>query len=132
MKHAITLSDDTGSASITTSGPLSASDVESLIADLASLRSRMTPPVAMSTPGSREFDSNLPKTSKQNDPEIAAARLHDGSIRLWIRNVGLGWLAFDMPHAKARAIADYIVANTPLGSGNFLTEDSGNRSRKKH
>ena len=119
------LADDKASVRLKIEGSLSTSEVESLIADLALVRGRMIPEVTRKNP---LLDPGEPNISIQDDPDFQLRLLRDGSIRLWIRNRGLGWLIFNIPVNNACTMRDYLIANTPTdenGPDFFSDEDPG-------
>jgi hypothetical protein len=87
---------------------LSATQVESLISDLAAHRGNMLPPVSKGRP-----DGPNQRISVQDAPSLSAVRLRDGRIRLYLSNQGLGWLAFNIPLADGIALRDFLIANIP-------------------
>jgi len=107
------LSDDQKSVEISVSGALSATDVETLLADLMELRANMLPPVPEELPKPGTKGAALSNVSSQDDPYLSARLLRDGRIRLWLRNAGIGWMAFNLPVDKACTLRDYLIANTP-------------------
>lgn len=117
------LSGDAATVDLTLEGRFTGPELEGLIADLAVLRNQMSPEVPRECP-TRETvgDQNV---SVQDDPDFQLRLLRDGSIRLWIRSRGLGWLVFNIPVSNACAMRDYLVANTPKdgATGDFFTDD---------
>jgi len=123
----IQLSADKQLAIVSIDRTLSAFELQTLIADLAVARAQMLPTVQFEPPGRREPAPDSLNVSEQDDPYLQAARLRDGRIRLWIRNQGIGWLAFNIPADKACGLRDYLIANTganPSGSGLFQKQGS--------
>jgi hypothetical protein len=88
---------------------LSASELESLISDLAEIRAEKTPEVMRRPPQLTDEDIRV---IPQDDPSIEARVLRDGRIRLWIRHGGLGWLVFNLSRQTNVVLRDYFIANT--------------------
>lgn len=107
------ISDDKKAATISINGAFSATQVETLIADLSVLRANILPPVPFEPPKPTDPSGESLNVSAQDDPYLQARLLHDGRIRLWIRNHGLGWLVFNLPVEQARGLRDYLNANLP-------------------
>ncbi len=97
------LSLDGNSLSISTKTPLNASQVETLISDLALLRAQMTPKV----PSAMPTDENM-RVSVQNEPAVEMKALKDGGVRLNLRNVGLGWLVFNLTPVQTAGLRDFL------------------------
>lgn len=89
---------------------MSTNDLETLIADLAEIRAGKQPGVPMSRP--KPGTSPETNISMQDEPSIEARLLKDGRIRLWIRNAGIGWLAFNLSHEQSLTLRDFMIANT--------------------
>lgn len=104
------LSLDGHSLSISTKTSLNASQVETLISDLARLRAQMKPEV----PDAMPTDENM-RVSLQTEPAVEMRSLKNGAIRLRLRNVGLGWLVFDFTPMQTAGLRDFLIA---LGARN--------------
>ncbi|MGH6625166.1 MAG: hypothetical protein ACRECD_01240 [Burkholderiaceae bacterium] len=90
---------------------LDADSLEDLISQLALLRSDMTPPVPHSRPDpTQKPDKHV---TIEDDPAMTAVRLKDGRIRLWARNRGTGWMAYNMATRDACALRDYLSIHLP-------------------
>lgn len=121
------ISNDRHCVSVTITGDFSAADLETLIADLATVRANLLPQVSADPPGAEATEQNQ-HVSVQENPGIAIRLLDDGRIRIWLRNIGLGWHVFNLPVHNACAIRDYLVANTPPGiDGNFFAQQITDR-----
>ena len=59
----------------------------------------------------------------EDSPAMMAVRLRDGRIRLWARNSGFGWLAFNLPEADATILKDWFNANLEGDSDLFSQSD---------
>ncbi|SFI31050.1 hypothetical protein [Nitrosomonas sp. Nm34] len=116
------LSDDKKSVSLSINETLSASELTTLIAELAVIRANMLPEVSMKPPIKREDGT----ASIQDNPRLAIARLKDNRIRFWLRNAGLGWLIFDIPSDQAGPIRDYLIANTQTGTSDLFRDGDRN------
>lgn len=122
------LSPDRLTADIAVNATLTASDMERLILDLADLRATMDPAVPMErpTPGA---NTTAVQVASQEDASLMAALRRDGSVRLWIRSAGLGWLAFGLSQRNTITLRDYLngkVQDAPGASqliGNQGTKD---------
>lgn len=88
---------------------LNAHELEKLIHELAEKRSLMEP----SVPRTREEAFQAPETVAllEDEPSAIAVRLKDGRVRLWMRNRGIGWQAFNLDIRNARTIRDWLIAN---------------------
>lgn len=84
------LSADSAHLRITLDATLDAMGVEALIHQLAHARAQMIPGVPMSRPA-RDSDVLI---LEQDNPAAHFAITLDGGLRIWLRNHGLGWLAF--------------------------------------
>lgn len=87
------LSPDGAQLRIRLDATLDAPGVEGLIHQLAHARARMIPGVPVSRPAR---DSDL-QVLEQDNPAAHFATTLDGGLRIWLRNLGLGWLAFRLP-----------------------------------
>lgn len=104
-------------------------DLETLIADLSSLRAGMPPPVAQTPPRPGEQDQNI---SCQDEPAMQARLLRDGRIRLWIRNAGLGWLVFNLSREQAVTLREFLRANTDPDAIPALFGDNDGEGQAPH
>lgn len=68
-----------------------ASELELLIHELAELRANMYPGVPETLEAAIAADAPV---LQQDNPSAMFRTLTDGGLRLWIRNLGFGWLAF--------------------------------------
>lgn len=106
-------------------GEFTASELENLITRLAVLRSDMQPPVPENPPDATT-DPDKP-ILRESDSAMTAAARRNGGIRLWFRNRGLGWIAYEVDPARARGAAKYILSRTPDESVDLFGEGDGNR-----
>ena len=109
---------------------LSTKELETLIADLLEVRANMAPavPITRPQPGDLE-DVNI---SMQDDPSIEARRLKDGRIRLWMRNAGIGWLAFNLSIENGITLREYLIANTDQDRMPALLGNGGGEGNTAH
>jgi hypothetical protein len=111
-----TMSDDKQSARVSIDRMLTAAGIETLIAELAVTRAHMLPAVSDS-PSGLDSEDQSHHLSVQENSNVVVARLRDGRIRFWMRNIGIGWMVFNVPIQAACAIRDYLIANTPPAKG---------------
>ena len=112
-------------ATLTLQGNFSADALEELISKLAVLRSDMQPPVPKARPDSMsEADKHI---TIEDEPAMVVARLRDGRFRLWLRNRGTGWMAYNIDAANATGLRDYLSANLPTtpDRANLFGEQDG-------
>lgn len=98
------LTTDGTQAHIKLDATLDATAVERLIHQLAHVRARMLPGVPQSRPAR---DSDTP-VLEQDDPAAHFATTLDGGLRIWVRNLGLGWLAFRLPPRGVEALRQLL------------------------
>jgi hypothetical protein len=83
------LNKDATRATINIQGEYSAAELEDLITQIAMARSVMLPPVPDTRP---DPAGNIDKPIlMESECAISAALRRDGSMRLWLRNRGIGW-----------------------------------------
>jgi len=122
MNLSAQIADDKQSVRLSIDDTLSTIDVETLIADLAVIRAHMLPAVPDSPPGTDEPASH--NVSHQKNAAAIVGMLRDGSVRFWMRNIGIGWLPFDVTIKNACAIRDYLISRTSsAGTGPGLFSD---------
>jgi hypothetical protein len=110
-------------ATVDIRGNFTASELESLISRLAVLRSDMSPPVPEHRMDAMR-DPDKPILMEHESAMTAALRT-DGSFRLWLRNRGLGWLAYEVDVQRARALANYILARSEPEGVNLFGKGGG-------
>lgn len=98
------LTTDGTHARITIDTTLDAAAVEALIHRLAHIRARMTPGVPTSRPA-RDSDTQI---LEQDNTAARFDTTLDGGLRIWLRNLGLGWLAFRLPPRGVEALRQLI------------------------
>jgi hypothetical protein len=110
------IDDDKQTARVSIDGTLTTAEIETLIADLAVIRAHMLPPAPDSP-----YEPASHNISVQKNASAIVGLLRDGNVRFWMRNIGIGWLAFDVQIANACAIRDYLVDRIPAdGTGPSL------------
>lgn len=104
------LSDDKHRLRLRIDAELTATELETLIGELADLRAQMEPsvPIARPRPASAAASQTV---FMQDDPSVTAAALEGGGIRLWLRSSGLGWLGFSFTAAQVAPVVSYITAH---------------------
>ena len=113
-----TMSDDRSCVAIRLDARLSAQELQDVIASLGEIRANMRPPVPKDPQQAAACGDNA---IVQADPHFVIALRAEGGFRLWLRNAGIGWIALEIPEAKARALADYIAGRT--GPSRNLSSD---------
>jgi hypothetical protein len=113
--------DDGRSVKLDIKAVMTTYEIEKLIRDLAELRAVMSPPVSIQPSNRRDAPEHYTQVSLQEEPYLEARQLVDGRIRLWVRNAGIGWMAFNLPVAKAQSLRDYFVAN--VNGNSVLAQD---------
>lgn len=96
---------------------LTAQELELLIHELAEKRSTMTPSVPQTR--AEAFETPNAAALLEDEPSCVAARLRDGRIRLWMRNRGIGWQAFNMDIRNAATLRDWLITNVDTHSDLF-------------
>lgn len=121
------ISDDKKTAQISINKTLTASEIETLISELAVVRANMLPPIPFEVPKATDPDIDSSHVTVQDDPYVQVKLLKDNRIRIWLRSWGLGWMAFNLTQDNACTIRDYLIANTPDNRKvDFFTDhDSG-------
>lgn len=90
-------------ATIALNGTFTAAELEQLIAELIQTRASLSPPVAQDPPS--QWDANA---LHQRATSFRIRTLVDGGLRIWLRNEGIGWIAFDIPHALRRELVEFL------------------------
>lgn len=83
------MSDSAPKVRIALNGEFSAGELEAVIRRLAETRAAMTPPVPMAPPIGLDEEVLL-----QDSAAWDIRRLVTGGLRFWVRDDGVGWLAF--------------------------------------
>ncbi|KTT14738.1 hypothetical protein NS331_22570 [Pseudacidovorax intermedius] len=104
-------------------GDFSAADLEDLIYRLAKARAQIAPEV----PSTREAALEAGVAMMEEDrPSITAAVRVDGTLRIAMRNRGIGWLAAIVDPHTARALGQYMV-NSTAEAVDLFTDGDGKR-----
>ncbi|ESQ14371.1 MAG: hypothetical protein N838_13430 [Thiohalocapsa sp. PB-PSB1] len=85
-------------------GEFSASDLEQIIVSLAKARASLDPPVSNHPPGEESEEEIL----IQSDTKFSVRTLANGGIRIWLRNEGIGWLAFTLSAADKDGLREFL------------------------
>lgn len=113
------LSDDKRSVQIAINRTLSATELQTVVVKLATVRSEMLPEVSAAP------DPDA-LTSHQEEGGFAIRRLSDGRIQLLLRHTGIGWLPLTLGVDQACILRDFLVANTPHDrTANLITSQVG-------
>ncbi|HET6807211.1 MAG TPA: hypothetical protein VFH59_17380 [Frateuria sp.] len=92
---------------------LDARGLEQLIHELAELRAHMIPSVPRTLEEAMAADVQV---IQQDQPSAMFRALADGGLRIWLRNLGLGWMAFRIPRRDVDGLRDLLtgkVSETP-------------------
>lgn len=90
---------------IALNGEFSAPELEEIIRNLAEARAGTLPAVPMQPPSQLGADKQL---LLQDEAEYAIRKLATGGLRIWLRNEGIGWLAFTLPKASADGLREFL------------------------
>lgn len=105
------LSDDRTQATLAIHKTLTASELESLIRELAALRSQMTPEV---TPAPKDSNGGGAPVMSQDNPTLAIQYpLEDAHVTVYLRSLGLGWTAWRLHPDTQRALAEFFNSRLP-------------------
>ena len=100
------LSTDRNTVQLHVEGTHNAAQVESLIRTLALLRSDMLPGV----PADKDDQAKGGACAiLEKHPALTMAALRGGGFRLWFRNCGLGWLAYEIDNRSAASVRNLIT-----------------------
>ena len=88
--------------SINLNGDFSASEIEEIIRELAKARSGLLPSVAAQPP--EEHGEVL----VQSDTKVSLRTLANGGIRIWLRNDGIGWIAFSLSAQDREGLTEFL------------------------
>jgi hypothetical protein len=106
----VKLSSDSTTLTADVSGTYTASQLEQVITSLMSFRAQMEPQV----PETLALLKTQPETSviSDDEPFIQIKLKTDGTIRLWIRLRGLGWIALNCTAEQTAIIRKFFVNQT--------------------
>ena len=85
-------------------------ELENVICALAEVRQRTLPAVP-GTMHALKASGTTPPVSMENEPAMECTQKTDGSVLLWARSSGFGWIAFSIPHQNACTLRDWLAAN---------------------
>lgn len=94
------------------SGEFSALEFEEIIRRIAELRSTMAPPVPESPPGLLNPDAEM---QVQDATLFTARTVVGGGLRIYLRNEGIGWMAFNLTAGDVANLRDLL--SKKLGHG---------------
>jgi hypothetical protein len=92
-------------ARVSLTGEFTASEFEEIIRDLAQARASLQPAVPMRPPSTENEGDVL----LQEDSQFTFAKLATGGLRIWLRNEGIGWLAFNLSATDVRGIREFLA-----------------------
>ncbi|WP_182119154.1 hypothetical protein [Acidovorax sp. FHTAMBA] len=105
------LSDDRTQATLAINKTLTASELENVIRELATLRSQMTPET---TPAPKDENGVGVSVMTQDNPTIAVKHpLEDAYVTVYLRSLGLGWTAWRLHPDTQRALAELFSSQLP-------------------
>ncbi|WP_422842942.1 hypothetical protein [Acidovorax sp. M2(2025)] len=108
------LSDDRTQATLAINKTLSATELESLIRELATLRSQMTPEV---TPAPKDSEGAGVPVMTQDKPTLAIQYpLEDAHVTVYLRSLGLGWTAWRLHPDTQRALGEFFLSRLHKGA----------------
>ena len=119
------LSSDKRTLALEIRGPHTAEQLDVLIRKLAALRADMLPgvPASRTELGEQSNDGVL----LEKEPSLSMAALRAGGFRLWVRNRGLGWLAYEITDQVAMSIHSLISRSAHKVEGvNLFGQGDGN------
>lgn len=85
-------------------GEFTAMELEEIIRDLAQVRAGLKPAVSMQPPSLLSEGEIL----VQEESQFAFRKLATGGLRIWLRNEGIGWLAFNLSSAYVLGIREFL------------------------
>lgn len=89
---------------IALNGEFTAMELEEVIRDLALARSGLKPEIPMQPPSLLSEHDVL----VQKETQFAFRKLATGGLRIWLRNEGIGWLAFNLSRADVLGIREFF------------------------
>jgi len=93
-----------GKVRIKLEGEFTATELEEIISDLAKARASLEPEVPRQPPSPTSEQEVL----VQEETEWSIRRLVTGGLRIWLRNEGLGWLAFTLTADQATGLRQFL------------------------
>lgn len=101
-------------------------ELDALISALAMTRAAMSPPVSNARPKPTDESAMDTPVTVEDSPAMELRLIKDGRVRLWARNSGFGWLAFNLELRHARPLRDWLVANVH-GASDLISEQNPQR-----
>lgn len=102
--------DDTGpqsgKARIHLNGDFTALEIEKILADLAEVRASLEPHVPLQPP-SLQTDVIL---QVQENALFKVRRRIGGGLRIWLRNEGFGWMAFELTEPATAELKNFLAS----------------------
>jgi hypothetical protein len=93
-----------GKARIHLSGDFSALEIEDILAEIAKVRASLEPQVSTQPPSLLSDAEVL----VQEDALFHIRRRIGGGLRIWLRNEGFGWLAFELNDTAAAELKTFL------------------------
>ena len=91
-------------------GDFSAPQLDEILRDLAKARAGMLPAVPEHPPSLLSADEEI---LLQDEAKFDIRALLNGGLRIWLRNEGLGWLAFTLTPAHATSLRVFLSQERP-------------------
>lgn len=92
-------------ARVNLTGEFTATDLEDVIRNLAEARAGLAPEVPLQPP-TELHEANI---LVQDETQFAFRKLATGGLRIWLRNEGLGWLAFTLSARDVLGIREFLA-----------------------
>lgn len=86
-------------------GEFTAAELDEILRDLAKARAGLSPPVPDQPPTVLAADEDV---LVQEEARFAIRTLANGGLRIWLRNEGLGWLAFTITPAQTLSLRQFL------------------------
>ncbi|WP_298580535.1 hypothetical protein [uncultured Luteimonas sp.] len=91
-------------------GDFSAPQLDEILRDLAKARAGMLPAVPEHPPSLLSAEEEV---LLQDEAKFDIRTLLNGGLRIWLRNEGLGWLAFTLTPAHAASLRVFLSQERP-------------------
>ena len=105
------LSTDLRTLELSINGRYTATELDVLLRALAELRATMLPGVPQSRADLLQ-DGSAGSVLIEKEPSITIAARRNGGFRMWVRNQGFGWLAYEIDNRAAIGVRDMIAKHT--------------------
>lgn len=96
--------DKDSKATINLNGEFSAIELEEIIRSLIEARASLYPPV----PDSPPTEQSEAEILVQSKARFSVRTLADGGLRIWLRNEGIGWLAFTLDAVAKKGLVEFL------------------------